>query len=118
MRTQRITVTRFPEKIPENELNADLFEFYENTTYVGWLTRESVRKSPLELILTSRYYLVGREFLEPPTFRHKPECDHDEYGWIWDNDKLAWDCCHCRILINDPYMREMHESGYYAWRRH
>lgn len=112
----RINVKSFPEPLSEAELNGDLFDFYKNEKYVGWLTKQAIKDAPIELLGKVRYYLVDQEFLEPPTFKHVPECIHENYGWIWNDEKRAYDCCHCRILINDPYMREMQDSNYEAWR--
>lgn len=118
MTAAKIIVKKFPEMISEMELNADFYDFYHESRYAGWLTKENILNSPLVMVLRVRYYEVDSKFLEMPSRDHIPECEHENFGWIWDNEQLAWDCCQCRILIHDPYMREIHNQNYEPWRRH
>lgn len=117
MSVQQIYVLDFPAKVAKKDLNSDIVEFHKKGCYEGWLTQKAVMNFPLVKQKRISYYLIEREFLEPPTFQHIPQCVHEDFGWIWSHKYKAWVCCLCGILIHDPEMREVDESGYESWRR-
>lgn len=113
MTVVKILLKKLPELIPENELNGEIVEFFLDDRYIGWLDRKRILESPLEMVGKGKYYIVEKDFLESPTFDHKKSCDH--VAQIWDEEKRAFECLLCPILINDAWQRQVQDQGYECW---